>query len=231
MNKIEYLKKYSSDVSFVDFTFLPEEIKKTLPLYWNSLLSATDPAIKNKILIDEWEKYKYQYQSTLSYLKNNLSAVDLICTNNKYSLLYSLKNKAGEIVFYEGKNPLTKVLPDNIALIWERIPKTFTDVYDHLHNGWVYFASQANGVLPIEDVIILADMDWGILEDIEASSLPFRLENCVGFFHNGHGDYASLDVESTNQKLGFIWWHAKSPKLNIEIWPVIDEWTKIGMEQ
>ena len=231
MEKLEYLKKYSSDISFVDFNLLPEDIKKTLPQYWNNLLSATDDKLKNKILIDEWEKYNYQFQSTVNYLKSNLTDVELIFNNNKYSLLYSVKNKLGNIVFYEGKNPLTKELPESIKSIWDRIPKTFTDVYNQLHNGWVYFASQDNGILPIEDVIILGDMDWGILDDIDPNSLPFKLDNCIGLFHNGLGDYASIDIESENKKSGFIWWHTKPPKLNIEIWPVIDEWTKIGMEQ
>jgi len=231
MEKLEYLKKYSSDISFVDFNLLPEDIKKTLPQYWNNLLSATDDKLKNKILIDEWEKYNYQFQSTVNYLKSNLTDVELIFNNNKYSLLYSVKNKLGNIVFYEGKNPLTKELPESIKSIWDRIPKTFTDVYNQLHNGWVYFASQANGILPIEDVIILGDMDWGILDDIDPNSLPFKLDNCIGLFHNGLGDYASIDIESENKKSGFIWWHTKPPKLNIEIWPVIDEWTKIGMEK
>jgi len=230
MEKLEYLRKYSKDVCFVDFSFLSEEIRKTLPKYWINVLSASDVRLKHEILFEEWSKYDYQFQSTLNYLKINLTDVELLFNDGKYSLLYSVKNKSGDIVFYEGGNPLAKELPNNIKEVWHKIPKTFTDWYDQLHNGWVYFASQSNGILPVEDVIILGDLDWGILEEIDSESLPFKLENCIGFFNNGMGDYASIDLNCQNKNMGFIWWHTKPPKLNIEIWPIIDEWTKIGIE-
>jgi hypothetical protein len=45
------------------------------------------------------------------------------------------------------------------------------------------------------------------------------------------GDYASIDLKSQNKKSGFIWWNAKPPKLDIEFWSVVDEWTKMGIEK
>jgi len=231
MEKLEYLKKNSSDISVVESSDLSEDVKKTFPQYWVDLLSASDPGSRNAIVFKEWSKFSYQFQSTLDYLRTNLVDVELIFNKKKYALLYSVKNKAGGLVFYEGKNPNEKDIPPQIQEVWKKIPETFTDFYDQLHNGWVYFASQANGVLPIEDVIILGDLDWGILDDIDVESLPFKLENCIGFFNNGMGDYASIDLNSTDKKQGFIWWHTKPPKLGIEIWPVIDEWTKIGIEK
>jgi len=231
MEKLEYLKKYSADISFVDFSLLPEEISSTLPEYWRDILSVADTELRHQLLFNEWSKYSYQYQSTLNYLRVNLLKVELIFNNSKYSLLYSVKNRSGNIVFYEGRNPYTKEVPAVIGLIWDSIPKSFTNVYDQLHNGWVYFSSQSNGILPIEDVFILGDLDWGILDDIDAASLPFNLGTCVGFFSNGLGDYASIDLSSRDKNTGFIWWHAKPPKLNVEIWPVIDEWTMIGIEK
>lgn len=56
---------------------------------------------------------------------------------------------------------------------FEILPDSFKDIYNDLHNGWVYYASQSNGLLPIEDTLILADEDWGILEEISVETLPF----------------------------------------------------------
>ncbi|MET0571270.1 MAG: hypothetical protein ABWZ79_07565, partial [Pedobacter agri] len=153
--------------------------------------------------------------------------VELIREGNELALIYSLKNLKGEEVYYIGYNSNTKSVP----AYFERLPQSFREIYDQLHNGWVYYASKTNGLLRIEDTIILGDEDWGILEEIDLTDLPFKLEDCIGLFDNGMGDYASVDLSTENKKTGFIWWHTKAPKLNIEIWPVIDEWTKIGMER
>ena len=231
MEKLAYLQKYSTDVSFVDFSQLTEEITDTFPEYWKAVLSAASTDLSVKILLEEWAKFSYQYGSTVAYLKDHLLEVELIFNRGKYSLLYSVRNKAGGIAYYEGKNPFTKAIPENIKLVWDKIPDSFTGFYDQLHNGWVYFASQSNGLSPIEGVIVLGDLDWGILDDIDAASLPFALENCIGFFNNGMGDYAAIDLNSSDQQQGFIWWHTKPPKLNVDIWAVIDAWTKIGLAQ
>ena len=231
MKELEYLRKYSKDVSLVDFSQLSEEIISTFPDYSIRMLSTSNQILQHEILFDEWAKYDYQFQSTLNYLKFNLVGIELILNKGKYSLLYAVKNTLGNTVFYEGRNPYTKELPYHINGLWQLIPKTFTDWYDKMHNGWVYFASQSNGILPVEDIVVLGDLDWGILEEIDAESLPFKLDNCLGLFNNGMGDYASIDLNCEDKKMGFIWWHTKSPKLNVEIWPIIDEWTKIGIEK
>lgn len=231
MEKLEYLKKYSSDIILVAYNDLPVQIQNEFPKYWVDLLAVGSAELRKTIVLNEWSKFSYQFQSTLQYLQSNLVDVELIFHKNKYALLYSIKNKAGSLVFYEGGNTYAKDVPLNIRQVWDKIPATFTDFYDQLHNGWVYYASQSNGVLPIEDVIILGDLDWGFLETIDLASLPFRLENCIGFFNNGMGDYACIDLNSEDEKQGFIWWNTKPPKLNVEIWPIIDEWTKIGIEK
>lgn len=111
VEKIAYLQKYSGDIKLVDMNSLTVDIKNTLPEYWNKLLLTDDFELRKNILFGEWSKYNYQYQSTISYLKINLTKVELIFNNNKYSLLYSVKNKSGNVVYYEGKNPLDKNIP------------------------------------------------------------------------------------------------------------------------
>lgn len=87
------------------------------------------------------------------------------------------------------------------------------------------------GLASVEDLFFLDDMDWGILEEIDVSSLPFSLKDSIPFFSNGMGAYACFDLKSKDKQRGFIWYHDKAPRLDIELWAVIDEWTKIGIER
>ncbi|MFC4212409.1 hypothetical protein ACFOWA_14515 [Pedobacter lithocola] len=227
MSKIEYLKKYNSKVEIIAFETLNENQLKNLPEYWKNALSQDSTSKTIDSILTQWKKFPYQFQSTIGYLQANLLEIELLADGDQLALLYTIKNVKGNEAYYIGYNPNTKPLID----YFEKLPESFKDIYNQLHNGWVYYASKSNGLLPIEDTIVLADEDWGILEEIDVDELPFNLQNCIGLFDNGKGDYASIDLESENKKFGFIWWHTKAPKLGIEIWPVIDEWTKIGMER
>lgn len=224
MKKIDYLQKHNSDIHLVS---LNDIIHDNIPNYWIQALSRTSATERKKRIIEEWEKYPYQFQSTTNYMFLNLVDIDLVEEKNSYALVYTIKNNKGNDVYYIGYNPLNKSAPEYFS----HLPTSFKDIYNNLHNGWVYFTSKSNGLLPIEDTLVLSEEDWGILEEINENDLPFKLSNCVGLFDNGMGDYAAIDMKSENENDGFIWWHTKAPKLNIEIWPIIDEWTKIGIEK
>lgn len=224
MSKEDFLKKYSKNIEII---LLNNEIIKNIPAYWVEVLSKQTAEDRKKRIIEEWKKYPYQFQSTTNYLAENLLDIELVKENDNYALLYSVNSLDKIEVYYIGYNPLIKVLPN----YFDKLPLSFRDIYDKLHNGWVYFASKSNGLSPLEATFILGDEDWGILEDIDSTNFSFKLENSIGLFHNGMGDYAAIDIESENKTIGFIWKHNNMPSLNLEIWGIIDEWTKIGIER
>ncbi len=229
--KLIFLKRYSPNLEILDIANLDTAKVDTLPLYWQEAFHTDSSQEKIDIILSEWEKYDYQFQSVYAYLEENLSDIDLIRQNDEISLLYSIRNAVGKICYYEGKNPNTKKIPEQINDRWREVPETFRDVYEGLHNGWSYFASQSNGLSSVEDLFFLDDLDWGILDEIDAKTLPFELKNCIPFFSNGMGAYACFDLKSKDEQNGFLWYHDKAPRLNIELWAVIDEWTKIGIER
>ncbi len=229
--KITFLKRYSPNIAILEISSLDKSQFDMLPLYWQAAFKAHSSEEKLDIILSEWENYDYQFQAVHSYLEDNLIDVDFIRQNNEISLLYSIRNAAGKICYYEGKNPNTKNIPENIRKRWNEIPESFRDIYDELHNGWIYFASQSNGLSKVEDLFFLDEMDWGILEEIDVHSLPFSLSDSIPFFSNGMGAYACFDLKSKDNQSGFIWYHDKAPRLDIELWAVIDEWTKIGIER
>ena len=146
-------------------------------------------------------------------------------------LLYSIKNRIGKEIYYVGKNSKTLNIPNHLNKLWIKLPNTIKDIYKNLHNGWYYFASGSNGLSSVENIIILGQMDWGILDEINKNELPYKLENCIGLFHNGAGSYVCYDIKTKDKNNGFIWFKDKEPKNNIEMWAVIDEWTKISIEE
>lgn len=230
-DKLTFLRRYSPNIEILGVSSFDKSQLDMLPSYWQEAFKAHSSEEKLDIILSEWANYDYQFQAVHSYLEDNLIDVDLIRQNNEISLLYSLRNAAGNICYYEGKNPKTKNTPENIRKRWNEIPESFRDIYDELHNGWVYFASQSNGLSAVENLFFLDEMDWGILEEIDVHSLPFVLSDSIPFFSNGMGAYACFDLKSKDNQSGFIWYHDKAPRLDIELWAVIDEWTKIGIER
>lgn len=231
MEKLEFLRKYAANIEIIAFSDLTPAEKAKMPLYLSAAFKETDTEAKLKRILAEWEKYTYQFQSTILYLREKLVDIEVIKKGSEISTLYSIKNAAGETVYYEGKLPLTRDEYEAKQPLWNKLRRNIREVYENLHNGWYYFASQSMGISPVENILNLADEDWGILEEIDVNSLPFKLKNCLGIFHNGMGDYVCVDVDSKDEKSGFIWWHTKAPKLDIEFWGVVDEWTKMGIEK
>lgn len=229
--KLKYLKRFSPNIEIVGIESLTEEDLGKLPLWWKKALSKQASHLSCEATTAEWASYGYQLKSTYSYLVDSLSDIDLIKQNNEISLLYSVKNTIGGIAFYGGKNPQTKAIPPEILKIWGNIPSSFKDVYENLHNGWCYFASQSNGLSSVENLFLLDDMNWGILDEIAVTSLPFKLNTSIPFFSNGMGAYACLDIASADEKRGFVWYNNKPPKVGVDIWAVADEWTRIGIEK
>jgi hypothetical protein len=154
-------------------------------------------ADKIETILSEWDKYNYQFQSTINYLYDNLVDIELAKVNNEILLLYSIKNKVGKEIYYAGNNPKTIKIPNDLKNIWAELPDTIQDIYENLHNGWYYFASESNGLSSVENIIILGEIDWGIMDEIK--TLPYKLENCIGIFHNGLGNYVCYDIKTKDK--------------------------------
>jgi hypothetical protein len=229
MEKLMYLKKYSKNIELLDFQYISENDKIILPDYWIKALTKKTVNEKVETVLSEWDKFNFQFQSTVNYLYNNLVDIELMKNNNELVLLYSIKNKNGKEIYYVGKNPKTINIQNNKKNIWVKLPDTIKNIYENLHNGWYYFASESNGLSSVENMIVLNEIEWGILDEIK--TLPYKLENCIGIFHNGSGNYVCYDIETKDKNNGFIWYKTKEPRNNIKLWPVIDEWTKLSMEE
>jgi len=226
MRTIKYLKQFDKSIEIIDFN--SEVLMNTkMPTYWKDVIQF--PRRRKQIVLEQWKKFPYQFELTTKHLENKLIDISFVLEKGEVAMLYTIKYKLFKNIYYIGYNPLNQVS----SSFFNRLPLSFQDVYNQLHNGWVYFASKSNGLEPLQNIRFLSHTEWGVIENgtVKTDALPFKLENSIGLFNNGLGDYASINLEDRDQKKGFVWWHNKPPMIDVEIWAIIDEWTTIGMEK
>jgi hypothetical protein len=225
-DKLVYLNDYNQDVHIV----ASGEALDAVPALWRTLAAESSQATRKSLLLQAWKPFQPELSNTIAYLGEHLEGIDLISYNGQYSLLYTVKNQKGAVLYYEGRNPLSKNVDPRLQAVWNRLPPKLAAFYDTLHNGFYYYASESMGLSPIESVTNLDDLEWGILEELK-DPLQISLKDSYGFFTNGMGGYVVTDTSGNDRDKGVLWWAKKPPRYGIRFWDVIDEWTVIGFQQ
>ncbi|MBC1524075.1 SMI1/KNR4 family protein [Listeria booriae] len=225
-NKIQFLSKYRKNISLVDAKTLQEN---DIPVEWLEILNKGEPERREKT-IEYWRSISSnELRNTISYLSDNLLDVELICYNDVYSVLYTVKVGEGEVDYFEGRIPTQNILNKELQKFWSETPQSIKDFYEKLHNGFYYFPSRAMGLVPLENVTFFGDDEWGIIEDLEAP-LGIELDSTFGFFSTGMGGYVALDYSNDDKEKATIWFTDDHPKYNMNFWDVVDEWIVMGFE-
>ncbi|MBC6129366.1 SMI1/KNR4 family protein [Listeria booriae] len=225
-NKIQFLSKYRKNISLVDAKTLQEN---DIPVEWLEILNTGEPERREKT-IEYWRSISSnELRNTISYLSDNLLDVELICYNDVYSVLYTVKVGEGEVDYFEGRIPTQNILNKELQKFWSETPQSIKDFYEKLHNGFYYFPSRAMGLVPLENVTFFGDDEWGIIEDLEAP-LGIELDSTFGFFSTGMGGYVALDYSNDDKEKATIWFTDDHPKYNMNFWDVVDEWIVMGFE-
>lgn len=104
--KITYLKKYNENVRILTI----DEIKKLedneIPDEWKKILYNEDIKRRINLFMKIWEEnVGVELRNTISYLKEYLTNIEIIDVEGEYSVLYTLRNSKGDILYYEGRNP------------------------------------------------------------------------------------------------------------------------------
>lgn len=225
--KEEYLRKYNKDVRMIC-----EGIEELLeiPESWREILREADFAIKKSKMLSLWRLYASPALSnTIQYLEENLKNLELIQYRDKYSLLYTIKAANGSVSYYEGRNPMGRRMPEELQDCWKELPPTIQAFYENLHDGFFYYASESMGLLPLQDVVVFDDEDWGILEELE-EPLQLDLKSTFGLFASGMGGYVAVDASDCRNDNATLWYTNRQPRYHINFWDVVDEWIVIGFQ-
>lgn len=210
-----------------DFTVITTSDINSLPVLWRAVFSNEELEDRVTAIISIWSsQYRDKLSSLLTVFNRFLKSVDLIKIANDISVLYAFEVK-GELKFYLGKKPDRKPKTENLQAFLHSLPNDFIFFYENIHNGWYEVVSGAMGLMPIEEFVILAEREWGILETV---CVNFSLDKVVGVFPNAAGGYLCWDY---NRALptGLIWWHDEVPDLDVDFWAVLDEWITLGIDE
>lgn len=226
-NKIDFLRQYHKDIQIIQDNI--EEIKD-IPRDWKEILCAKTPMEKSKKVLTLWKNYVGRELShTIMYMEENLMDIELVKYKDKYSLLYSIKAPDNLILYYEGKNPLDRIIPRELLDYWDGFPKSLKCFYENVHDGFFYYASGSMGLIPLQEFVIFDNEDWGILDEIDGP-LQLCLKSTFGVFASGMGGYVALDLQNCENDNSTLWFSDQQPRYNINFWDVVDEWIVIGFQ-
>ncbi len=227
---VSYLSKYLAEPEVLPALRPDDPLMSGLPEWWRGVLQA-DGGDRIRLTLRAWENHREQLPQVFDFLAAHLRSVNLLIDKNLVTnttsvrLLYTLE-RGDRTLYYAGGNPAQKSVPAPVQAIWSKLPVDFRRFYDSLHNGWYYVASNSMGPSPIEDFFILDDLEWGVLEDIGDPGCD--LKDLLAVYTNGMGGYVALSIEKRAYG-DVLWWKDKPPRLNIDVWAVIDAWTGIGL--
>ena len=223
---LEYLRDYVSQPRLLALTELDSAERDILPESWREVLSLEGLARVKKVL-EYWADFANEFEQLIQYLKSNLETVDLLHHGKGYSLLYGVRAaKSRRVLYYDARNPNARTVSPAVSALWSRLPPELLRFYD-FHDGWCYLASGGMGLSPGESCFVLSEEDWGILETIDPPRV--NLHQTVVIFASGMGGYVCLDL-SREPAACVLWWSSEAPELDLDLWPILDSWTTIGLD-
>jgi hypothetical protein len=232
--KIDYLRKYTLKKDGYVRLIPDDEIDKieSLPSEWYEVFKQKDIKKRINTLLGIWNKnLSIELRNTISYLNDYIENIELMEINQRHSILYTIKNRQGKVLYYEGRSPMVNFVNEALEQSWLKMTTAIRTFYEKIHNGFYYYASTSMGLVPLEDVAYLGDddFDWSIIDDLE-EPLQINLETSFGFFSNGMGTYIAIDIKNCDNDNATLWSAKDQPEYNINFWDYVDEWIVIGFE-
>lgn len=236
LDKIKYLRQFSSTVTIISLDEIDEKEKKLIPREWKVIFEEQDKNIRFDLVLQLWKKYvPNEMRKTIIYLQENLRSIDLIRQEFEYgvvySILYGIESMKGRMLYYQGKVPSISLDNDDLINVWDKIPFSIRKFYENLHDGFFYFAGMCMGLVPLKYIEYLGDpeMDWAIIDELE-EPLQINMETSFGFFCSGMGGYVVIDYTNCIGNKATLWSAKGQPMYNQNFWLIVDEWTVMGFE-
>lgn len=233
--KMNFLNKYTLNekltVKILSIGDIDDIEEGVIPDEWKSVFREVEKTNRIKKMLQIWKEHvSREMSNTISFLNEFLIDVEIMNIGNRYSILYSIKNSRGKVLYYEGRNPKDGSKNKEIERNWERIPVKIREFYENVHDGFYYYPSRSMGLSSLENVIYLNDYEWGIIDDIGEQNVEVDLEYSYGFFSNGMGMYVVIDTKNCENDNATLWSSKEEPDYNLKFWDVVDEWIVIGFE-
>ncbi|ASZ67042.1 SMI1/KNR4 family protein [Bacillus cereus] len=231
-SKLDILREYNEDIQLINANEFKNINSPLIPDLWVEVFSEQDREKRIKKILSRWKKYvDNNLSNTIAYLSEYLEDIELMVSEDTYSILYTIKNQGGEDLYYEGGNPKDSFNNEELESSWREIPESIRDFYENVHNGFYDYTSESMGLMPLETITYFGDddLEWGIIDELE-EPIRINLKTSFGFFSNGMGSYIAIDYENCKNNNATFWSAKSQPKYNVDFWNFVDEWIVIGFE-
>ena len=99
------LRKYKRNAQLISCHGINKLDCEKIPNSWYELFQEENVDKRVESILSIWkEQVGVELRNTISYLSRHLEEVELMNTNGRYSILYTIKTDNGEILYYEGKS-------------------------------------------------------------------------------------------------------------------------------
>lgn len=230
--KLTFLRKYNKNINIIHADEISLIPLGEIPDIWCEIFQIDNCKNKIDMFMNIWKKIlNNELSNIISYLDEYLENIEIIRDDEKYSILYTIRNSKGKVLYYEGRSPKEDFKNEELKNSWSKIPESIRAFYENIHNGFYEYSSESMGLVPLESVTYLGDEDleWSIIDEL-SEPMQINLKTSFGFFSNGMGSYIAIDYNNCNNLNATYWSAKKQPKYNISFWDYVDEWIVIGLE-
>ncbi|OYD61208.1 SMI1/KNR4 family protein [Rhodococcus sp. OK302] len=221
---LEKISRYVASPELVEVEDLTPMEQVALPDYWLNALTG-DTAFRVSETLSQWNNFgRPILGDTYRNIKETLTDVRLLKSQNRFFLLYDVKMVDGTDLHYLGGAPVSE--GDELPAYWNKFPPSLKNFYANLHNGWYYVAGKTVGPLPLEDMFRIDSFEWSILDGLSPDEYPDP-SRCVATFRSGGGGYLCLHFGEEATK-GVVWSSTEPPEL-VDYSTYLDIWTNVGL--
>ena len=147
---------------------------------------------------------------------------------DRYVVVYTLVNSAGETVYSFGGDPMRPSWPlsseegyeRNVRAVWSRALEVWP-FYRNVHDGFVSCAQPSTGIYQVGDINEFSTGEYADL-GLDDEGLRERAKGCYPFYRSPGGDIVTLDITGQCPGRADLWHPRADPELGIDFWDTID---------
>jgi hypothetical protein len=128
--KLTYLKKYNENVQILTIDEISRLDDNEIPIEWKKLFYNDDIKGRIDLLLNVWEKnVGIELRNTISYLNEHVINIEIMDVEGAYSVLYTIRNSKGDILYYAGRNPRKGQKNLELEGSWDKMPDSIRKIF------------------------------------------------------------------------------------------------------
>ena len=228
LTRLERFNRSMSEDGRVRFVEESPPAGAPLPEEWRAL-PALSPAERVGVMADRMDRFVGDVlPETVAFFRRCGRDAELALWGERYIVVYTLVNSAGETVYYFGGDPMRPSWPlsseagygRNVRAVWSRALDVWP-FYRNFQDGFVSCAQPSTGVYQVGDINEFSTGEYADL-GLDDEELRERARGCYPFYRSPTGDIVTLDITGQCPGRADLWHPHADPELDIDFWDTID---------